>query len=184
MLEDRDEAFARGARSQVEVRESTIEGLGVFATRDFAAGDRIRVVNVVREVTEEAPMRPEDGERREHCAYPDGRVVLYGFPDRHYNHSCDPNAWERYVDGRTEIVARRLIGDAEEIRVDYLVNNSGGQSWPCNCGAARCRGVTSVGFFTLPIERQREYLPLLADWFVARHPAEIAALRATVGPED
>jgi len=161
----------------VEVRESPVQGLGVFARRDFAAGERVRVVNVIREVTDDAPLRPDQGERSEHCAYPDGKVVLYGEPDSYSNHSCDPNAWGRYVDGHAEIVTRRAIPAGEEIRVDYLVNNSGGESWACHCGAERCRGMTGVSFFTLALDQQREYLPLLADWFVARHPEEVAALR-------
>jgi hypothetical protein len=165
----------------VEVRESPVQGLGVFARRAFAAGERIRAVNVVREITEDAPLRPDLGEGAEHCAYPDGKVVLYGFPDRYYNHSCDPNAWERYVDGRAEIVARRPIEAGDEIRVDYLVNNSGGDSWPCRCGAERCRGMTGYSFLTLPVELQREYLPLLAGWFIDRHAEEIAELRRRVG---
>ena len=173
-----DEHFAD---RDVEVRPSPVEGLGVFARRDFAPGERIRTVHIVREITDDAPLRPEAGERFEHCAYPNGRTVLYGEPDRYYNHSCDPNAWARYVGGRTEIVARRPIATGDEIRVDYLVNNSGGDSWPCGCGAARCRGMTSHSFFTLPAEQQREYLPLLADWFVARHRDEVARLRAQVG---
>jgi len=168
-------------QTDVEVRESPVEGLGVFSTRDFADGELIRVVNVVREVTDDAPLRADDGERHEHCAYPDGKVVLYGLPDRHLNHSCDPNAWERYTDGRAEIVARRPIRASEEIRVDYLVNNSGGESWPCNCGAQRCRELTGVSFFTLPLEIQQEYLPLLADWFVARHLDEVRELRQKFG---
>lgn len=170
--------------ANVQVRPSSVEGLGVFATRAFAEGERISVVNVAREITAEAPLRPDDGERFEHLSRPDGRVVLYGLPDRHLNHSCDPNAWERYVDGPdgavAEIVVRRAIVTDEEIRVDYLINNSGGDSWPCGCGVARCRGMTSYSFFTIPIEQQREYLPLLADWFVARHPEEVAALRREV----
>jgi SET domain-containing protein len=176
------------ATSDVEVRPSEVEGLGVFAARDFALGERIRVVNIAREITEDAPLRPEDGERFEHQARPNGKTVLYGYPDRHYNHSCDPNAWDRFVEGPdgeliTEIVARRPIATGDEIRLDYLINNSGGDSWPCNCGVPRCRGETSVSFFTLPIDQQREYLPLLADWFIARHPDEIAALRRDA-PED
>jgi hypothetical protein len=35
-------------RDNVEVRPSGIEGLGVFATRSFAIGERIRRINVVR----------------------------------------------------------------------------------------------------------------------------------------
>jgi hypothetical protein len=160
----------------VEARESPIEGLGVFATRDFKSGERISVVNVVREITDAAPLRPEAGERLEHCARPDGKLLLYGPPDRHLNHSCNPNAWERHSEDRIEIVARRPIARGDEVRVDYLINNSGGDSWPCNCGTPRCRGLTGFSFFTLPVELQREYLPLLATWFIARHQSEVRRL--------
>lgn len=67
-------------------------------------GECIRIVTVIREIIDAEPLRPEDGERQKHCAYPDGRVVLYGFPDRHYNHGYDPNAWERYVGGRAAVI--------------------------------------------------------------------------------
>ena len=153
----------------VEVRSSPIEGLGVFALRDFAAGERIRRANIVREVTDADPLRPEDGELDKHCSHPDGRDVLWGHPDRHVNHSCDPNAFERPDGERIDIIARRSIAAGEEITFDYLINNSGGDSWPCNCGTERCSGMTGTSFFDLPAEFRHEYRPLLAEWFVARH---------------
>src|SRR5262249_26939195 len=78
----------------VEVKHSPIEGLGIFAARAFAAYDRIKRVAVIREITAEAPIREDLGERVDHCSYPDGKIVLWDFPDRHVNHSCDPNAFE------------------------------------------------------------------------------------------
>jgi hypothetical protein len=150
--------------------------LGVFAARGFRAGDRIRRVNVLREVTADAPLRAELGERQDHCDYPDGRVVLLGFPDRHLNHSCDPNAYVVHASDAVWLVARRDIGRGAEVTCDYNINITGGTSWPCHCGAARCRGETTGDFFALPVEIQREYRPLLADWFVRRHPDRIEAL--------
>ena len=157
----------------VEAKVSSIEGLGVFARRLFSAGDIIRRVNVVREVTDRRPLRPELGELFEHCAYPDDKVVLYGYPDRHFNHSCDPNAYEAYESGKPIIRARRAIRAGEEITVDYSINLAGGDSWPCHCGAARCHGAVFGSYFKLPLEIQVEYLPLLADWFVAKHRSPI-----------
>lgn len=72
-------------------------------------------MHAVREVTPNAPLRPELGERPEHCNYPDGKVVLYGEPDRHYNHSRDPNAYEAYDGEQPSIAARRSIATGEEI---------------------------------------------------------------------
>lgn len=168
----------RRAMVDVEVRASAIEGLGVFAARPYAAGERIRRINVVREVTADAPLRPELGERWDHCDYPDGHVVLVGFPDHHVNHSCDPNAYEQYAEEGVFLVARRAIAAGDEITCDYNVNIAGGTSWPCHCGAARCRGETTGDFFRLPLAVQLEYRPLLAEWFVRRHRERVAALDA------
>lgn len=161
----------------VVVTESPIQGLGVFAVRNYSDGERIRRVNIIREVTVDAPLREEKGERIEHCAYPNGKVMLWGYPDRHINHSCDPNAYDVYEGEAVYIVARRPIAAGEEITFDYNVNLSGGSSWPCNCGAPRCLGETIGDYFRLPQERQIEYLPLLAGWFIDKHRGRIEALR-------
>ncbi len=164
------------ASCTVDVRPSPIEGLGVFSLRPFSPSERIRQINVVREVTSTTPLREDLGERADHCDYPDGKVVLLGFPDRYVNHSCDPNAYVFYEAGRCYIVARRDVRIGEEITCDYSVNLSGGTAWPCHCGAARCRGSTVGDFFQLPPDIQCEYRPLLADWFVRRHRERLAQL--------
>jgi uncharacterized protein len=153
----------------VDVRPSSIEGLGIFALRAFRAGQRIRQIRVVREVTPQAPLRADLGERPDHCDYPDGRVVLLGFPDRHVNHSCDPNAYVLYDADRCYLVARRDVAAGDEITCDYNINITGGTSWPCRCGAPRCPGTVFGDFFRLPADIRREYRPLLAGWFVRRH---------------
>jgi uncharacterized protein len=150
----------------------------MFAARPFAAGERIRRVNVVREITADAPIREDLGERADHCGYPDGRVVLYGPPDRHVNHSCDPNAHEAFEGGATYLVARRDIAAGVEITCDYNINIANGTAWPCRCGARRCRGRVVGDFFLLPPQWQREYRPLLAEWFVRRHRERLDAARA------
>ena len=162
--------------ADVDVKLSKIEGLGIFAARAFRAGERIRRINVVREITREAPLREDLGERFDHCSYPDGKVVLFGYPDRHINHSCDPNAWERFEEDGSCLVARRDITAGEEITCDYNVNIAEGTAWPCACGAARCRGEVAGDFFRLPVDWQREYRPLLAEWFVRRHRERVAEL--------
>ena len=63
---------------------------------------------------------------------------------------------------------------------DYNLNLTAGTPWPCHCGAPRCRGDTLGDFFRLPVDIQREYRPLLADWFVRRHRERLAALDATL----
>jgi uncharacterized protein len=160
----------------VEIRTSSIEGLGLFAARPFCAGQCIRQINVVREVTSTTPLREELGERTDHCDYPNGKVVLLGAPDRHVNHSCDPNAYVFYEGSRSFLVARRDIAVGQEITVDYNINITEGTAWPCHCGAARCRGTTLGDFFKLPLPIQHEYRPLLAEWFVRAHRDRLRAL--------
>lgn len=161
--------MTQGDSEKVVVKPSPIQGLGVFAARSFLAGERIRRVNVVREISDESPLQEEAGECHEHCAYPDGRVVLWEYPDRHVNHSCDPNAYELHENGEVHIVACRDIPRDEEITFDYNINTCGGSSRPCHCGATRCRGETIGDYFALPEDIQLEYRPLLADWFVKRY---------------
>lgn len=160
----------------VEVRPSPIEGLGLFVLQSCRAGQRIRRVNVVREITPECPLRPDLGERVDHCDYADGKVFLLGTPDRYLNHSCDPCAYALYEADRCFIVARRDITAGEEITLDYNINVTGGSAWPCHCGAGRCRGSTTGDYFLLPEAIQREYRPLLADWFVRSHAERLKEL--------
>lgn len=162
------------AMTDVIVKPSPIEGLGLYAARHFSPGQRVRQVNVLRLVTPDSPLRPELGERHDHCDYPDGRVVLLGFPDRHINHCCDPNAFTSYVGEATYFVARRPIHDGDEITLDYNINITGGTAWPCCCGSPRCSGLVVGDFFLLPLDLQREYLPLLAAWFVLRNRDRLA----------
>ena len=162
--------------SDVEIKPSAIEGLGLFAARPFLAGQRIHRINVVREVTPASPLREELGERADHCDYPDGKTVLLGAPDRHINHSCDPNAYVLYEGDASYLAARRDIPSGQEITCDYNINISEGTAWPCHCSAARCRGTVVGDFFRLPLDIQREYRPLLAEWFVRAHRDRLRAL--------
>ena len=73
-------------------------------------------------------------------------------------------------------MARRSIDPGEELTLDYLINNEGGDSWACLCGAARCRGRTGVSFFDLPPMFRREYAPLLAPWFIRRNAERLDEL--------
>lgn len=72
---------------QVEVRPSPIHGLGVFAKRPFAAGERILTVDLSRVVTPDAPLDPARGEFEHHCEWMGDTVVLLRSPERHINHS-------------------------------------------------------------------------------------------------
>ena len=165
----------------VIVKESQIHGLGVFAAREFRQGERILVGDESRVVTSDNPLQPDRGEYDYHCDYlAGGKVVLLGWPERHINHSCDPNAYVRRIDGVRYTCARRNITAGEEITHDYCINGFGDEVWQCNCGCARCRKTIHSDFFHLPLELQIEYLPLLNDWYVEEYRDKVEALERSV----
>ena len=156
--------------NDIEVRRSSIHGLGVFATRDFAAGETILAIDDSRVVDAEHPLRPELGEYAYHQDYlAGGQVVLMPAPERHINSCCDPNTFVRWDGEQRYVVARRAITAGDEITYDYIIDCHGGEVWQCRCGAARCRGTIVSSYFDLPLDVQREYRPLLSPWFVEEH---------------
>ena len=166
--------------TEVSIGNSEIGSRGVFTLEPIEAGQIIREFKLEREITPESPLRTDQGERQGHCTLIDHRFYLVASPERYLNHSCDPNVYLRFGPhfgtDRIDLVALRAIEAHCELCLDYLINNEGGDSWSCNCGAARCRGKTGYSFLTLPEELQREYLPLLAPWFVERYAGELERL--------
>jgi hypothetical protein len=164
--------------ADVTVGQSKIHVLGVFATRDFAAGEVILQIDDSRVVNEGRLLRPDRGESDYHCDYlSGGKVVLMQSPERHINSSCEPNTYVKTIDGIRFVVALRPVSRGDEITYDYIINCHGGEVWQCNCGSARCRRKMVASFFELPLPRQLEYMPLLDDWFVDEHRTEVEMLR-------
>ncbi len=160
---------------RVEVRPSPIEGFGVFVLQSFAIGETILLLDDLRIVDHAHPLTQFDDPR--HCDYLAGsQTVLMAFPERHINHSCDPNTYTKTIDGVRHVLARRQIREREEITYDYSVNSGGDTVWRCHCGAARCRQLVHSDFFHLPLDLQEEYLPLLESWFQDERSVEIANL--------
>jgi len=149
----------------VIVKPSPIHGLGVFAARDFKAGEAIFDTSELRLVTDEHPLG--DGEQEHHCAWlADGRQVLLPEPARYINHSCDPTAWKEYRNVvRRCATAFRDIRAGEEITHDYRIDGFGDVVWECNCHSGRCKKIIHSDFFELPLELQIEYLPYLSDLY-------------------
>jgi len=147
------------------VKPSPISDLGVFAARDFKAGELIFDTSEARLVSEEEPLRP--GEEERHCDWlADGRQILLPEPGRYINHSCNPNAWKQYRNVvRRCATARRDIRVGEEITHDYRIDGFRDVVWECNCGSRRCRRIIHSDFFELPLELKMEYLPYLSDLY-------------------
>lgn len=137
-----------------EVAYTVGRGLGVFAVRAYAAGERLIAITG-------APAR----ERGEHTIQiaPD-RHLDPDPPVRFANHCCDPNAGIRVDgDGRPALHARRPIAAGEEITWDYAMAEADftvrgtPSGFRCRCGASSCRGRVANGWQGLPVERRRQY---------------------------
>ncbi len=151
----------------VRAAASTIAGNGVFAQRDFAAGDLIRRLAGESCTLTEVFARVEAGEvlGSDVLGVDDDLYLVLDELDRSFNHSCDPNA---YVEKASDLVARRPIRTGEEITFDYsttmndderAILAAGKSSWtcPCSCLAPNCRGEINQ-FRTLAPSVRRLYL--------------------------
>jgi uncharacterized protein len=133
---------------------------GVFATRDFAAGETVLLG---------VPGRPAPAN---HSHANQVSLTAFVFEDGlgpKVNHSCDPNCGVRFdaaVDG-FDFVALRPIARDEEITFDYAMRNYAVEHFPhrCLCGAARCRGRVT-GWKDLPAERKAAYGELVAPYLL------------------
>ena len=136
-----------------EIRNSGIQGLGAFATGKIAAGTRIVEYAGERITPGESDRRyPDRPEERHHTflfAIDDDVVIdaaVNGNEARFINHSCAPNCDAVVDDGRIWIDAIRDIEPGEELAYDYKYclderhTPAKKRQYPCNCGAATCRG--------------------------------------------
>jgi len=122
-----------------------------------------------------------DGER--HCDYLEGgKVVLMQPPEPYINYSCDPKTYVKTRESTRIVIARRETITGDEITYDYCINGDGNTVWLCHCGAARCGHMIHSDFFHLPIELQRECLPLIDDWFRKEQAIEVEEVESGVYP--
>ena len=131
---------------------------GVFATRDFAAGDTVMLGVGGRP----APANHSHANQVSLTAW----VFEDGLGPK-VNHSCDPNCGVRVnpaVDG-FDFVALTPIAAGDEITFDYAMRNYVIEHFPasCLCGAATCRG-TVTGWKDLAPERKAAYGDLVAPY--------------------
>ena len=136
-----------------EIRESPMQGVGAFAIQRMPAGGRLIEYAGERLTPAEAEARyPEVAGERHHTylfAIDDDVVVdaaVNGNDARFINHSCDPNCDAVFDDDRIWIDSIRDIEPGEELAYDYAYvlaerhTAAAKRRYPCNCGAARCRG--------------------------------------------
>jgi hypothetical protein len=127
----------------VVARPSPIAGLGLFALRAFAPGERLAAYSGV--FTHRPPAPAADDGRIYGLEISPGRWLDGSSPDnlgRYANHSCAPNAeltWTEAPEGAW-LRATRPIAVAEEITFDYGFSLADSLTQPCRCGHPACVG--------------------------------------------
>ncbi len=136
-----------------EIRPSSIQGHGAFASRRIRQGTRIIEYTGERLTPLQADTRYDDdrGERPRVLLFTvDRRTVIDagagGNEARYFNHSCEPNCEAVSENKRVYLEALRTIAAGEELTYDYQLERCGRPSaewerrYACKCGAATCRG--------------------------------------------
>jgi len=137
----------------LEVRDSPLHGLGVFAARRIRKGTRII------EYLGERVSHAEADRRYEYKHVDDAHTFLFivdartvidagveGNEARFVNHACDPNCESVIENCRVFIDAVRAIEPGEELTYDYQIQREPDdppevdEIFACRCGSVRCRG--------------------------------------------
>lgn len=159
----------------VKVRESIIQGKGVYATVDLKAGEVVLIIDDSQIVTDESSLTDEDNAFN--CDYFDNKIILMQSPEVYINHSCDPNTYVKTISGARQVLAMKPITVGDEITFDYSINGDNDGTFPCHCGSKNCRKIYQGNFFKLPIETQKRYLPYLDSWFIDKHLIRVKELK-------
>jgi len=141
--------------TDVIVNDAGTKGLGVFALRDFTAGEfifRRRYGRIVH--NQEIGLLSEEDQRHLCELDWDTSAVLLP-PGCYLNHACEPNAMRK----GTHVYAWTPIRQGEEITIDYRLNAFSEERCGCSCGSSNCAGSFILSYFALTEVRQRMYLP-------------------------
>lgn len=147
--------------NKLEVKGSSIQGLGVFTKKSFKKGQRISyiggkicVLNIRN--TKDSLSHPQwIGVKKNVWIDP-----LY--PYNYLNHSCEPSA---SVKGKVTVVALKDLKPGDEVTVDYsLIEGDPRWHMYCKCGSKHCRKIIrSINF--LPRNVFKNYMPVMPTYF-------------------
>lgn len=147
---------------KIDVRDSGIDGKGLFAAEPIKKGERIqfirgeKFIKVIRGTREAMGIMNSIGIGRHSW------LDTKGTPFRYINHSCEPNA---AIVGTKLVVARKDIPKGKEITIDYSMTD-GDPYWEmtCSCGSRTCRKrIASIQ--SVPPAVFKRHMPLIPKNF-------------------
>jgi hypothetical protein len=153
--------------SDIEVRDASAKGKGVFALRHFAAGEFIFRRRRGRIIANSGIAALSAEEQRHLDEIDENTSEILTSPGCYFNLACEPNAMPHGMD----LHAWRDIEAGEEITVDYRLSAITDNRWDCACRGANCLGYFDHSFFALNEETQRRYLPYAPAYVRAAYRA-------------
>jgi SET domain-containing protein len=133
---------------KVVARKSGLHGMGLFAARDLAAGEKLIEYKGRRYGKGEHPEMQDDGVTK-FLGLSDGTGIDGTGWAALANHGCDPNCELQEEEGRGErlrawLYALKDVKQGEELVWDYRLEVKSRKAayadWACACGADECRG--------------------------------------------
>lgn len=122
--------------NNVIVKKSDIHGSGVFAGRDFKAGEIVLRWDISNTLFDKEVAKMTQDEKR-YISYIDGKYIIMQSPEKYVNHSCDANTTaKQFCD-----IAKRDITKGEEITGNYKEELPPNVHMKCNCGSKNCVGI-------------------------------------------
>ena len=128
-------------RVEVKVKQSLIEGRGLFAAAPIRA--RQKLGNLAGELVTQAEGRRRAKRLRRISIVELGKnrsldASRSGNDLRYINHSCMPNTFIRILGTAVEFYALRALSSGEELTCDYGETHHEGTR-RCKCGSPGCR---------------------------------------------
>lgn len=158
-------------RSQLEVKNSPIQGKGLFTTVSIRKG--IILFEIVGKIFQHEydPALSEQNPNWIGIGYEQWLELGPGDIAIYINHSCNPNV---IVNEKSELVTIATVKSNQELLLDYSTTELD-PYWKmdCNCGAAQCRK-TLRSFQFLPDSLQKKYQKYLSASFTST--AQVLAL--------
>ena len=120
---------------EVMVKNSKIEGKGVFALRNFKKGEVILHWDASKTLLKEVSDKMSQNDKK-YISFLGGKYIIMQAPEKYVNHSCEPNTTAKnFCD-----IAIRDIKKEEEITADYAEELPPDTYLECHCGSKKCRG--------------------------------------------
>lgn len=124
-----------GNNANIEIKESAINGLGVFALKDFRIGERVYSFKEGKIINFKEIKNLSEKDKTHLDKIGDDAFEIIESPGCYINHSCEPNIEERDRVG----YALKDIKKGEELTIDYDKAAYIEKPFKCFCGSKNCR---------------------------------------------